>query len=103
MVVGTGVDIVETARIRGMIERHGDRFLRRWFDEREIDYCKRKAHPERHLSARFAAKEAAFKALRLSGKNPVCWKHIIVEKEADGNPIIILTGEPKAAANRSIV
>ena len=100
MVVGTGVDIVETARIRGLLERHGETFLRRWFDDREIEYCMGKIHPERHLAARFAAKEAVFKALRLSAKDPVCWKHIVVDKASDGNPILVLRAEPKATADR---
>lgn len=100
MVVGTGVDLVEVSRIRGLRERHGDRFLRRWFDDREIAYCEGRAHPDRHLAARFAAKEAAFKALRLSRNDPVCWRHIIVEKETDGSPVLLLTGEPREAAAR---
>ncbi len=63
MIVGVGIDIVDVERIASLLERYGDRFLRRVFTESEVDYCRSKRNPSPHLSARFAAKEAASKAL----------------------------------------
>jgi holo-[acyl-carrier protein] synthase len=100
MIIGTGTDLMETERIRALIAIHGDRFLCRWFDPGEIAYCKSKAKPHLHFAARFAAKEAVFKALRLSVKTPLCWKHIVIEREDDGAPQLALRGEPLAAAHR---
>jgi holo-[acyl-carrier protein] synthase len=98
MIVATGVDIVEVERVRRLIDRNGDRFLLRWFDAREIAYCQGKACPHLHFAARLAAKEAAFKALRLSGTAPLCWKDIVVERDENNVPRLALSGEPRAAA-----
>jgi len=100
MIIGTGTDIIETGRVLALVERYGERFLRRWFDDAEIAYCRRKAKPHLHYAARLAAKEAASKALRLSGDSPLCWKHIAVVNGEDGSPRLILSGEPRAAAER---
>ena len=62
MIVGIGVDIVKVDRIRRLMGRHGERFLRRIFTEEEIAYCRRCTHPEQRFATRFAAKEAALKA-----------------------------------------
>ena len=59
---GIGIDVVETERIRGSIERLGQAFLDRVFTEREIDYCQRSKVPEQQFGARWAAKEAVSKA-----------------------------------------
>jgi len=67
-VIGTGVDLVECARIQRSIDRFGDRFLHRVFTDGEIQYSTSMKFPARHLAARFAAKEAVSKAfLVLSG------------------------------------
>lgn len=98
MIVGTGVDIVETERVRLLVERGGERFLQRCFDESEASYCQAKAKPYLHLAARLAAKEAAFKALKLSG--PLRWRDIVVGSGEDGIPRLILGDEPRAAQER---
>ena len=100
MIVGTGVDIVETSRVRSLLEKNRDRFLNRWYDAQEIDYCESKTFPHLHLAARLAAKEAVFKALRLPKGGPLYWKNIIVKNDEDGIPAIYLTGEPFFAAER---
>ncbi len=63
MIVGTGIDIAEVPRIRAAIERFGDRFVKRIFTDGEIRYCQSKANRVERYAARFAAKEAAMKAL----------------------------------------
>ena len=63
MITGIGIDVIQNERIRQSVQRFGDRFLNRIYTEGEIGYCKKCANPEIHYAARFAAKEAAFKAL----------------------------------------
>ena len=72
MIVGIGIDVIEVARIRGVLERHGDRFLRRIYTEREQESVH--GVREQFLAARFAVKEAAFKALSMTSSNvsPEC-------------------------------
>lgn len=64
MVIGLGMDLVEVARIRGAVDKHGDRFLKRVFTADELAYCLgRGQQRDESLAARYAAKEAAWKAL----------------------------------------
>lgn len=100
MIVGMGTDIVETDRIRDLVERRGARFLERWFTESEIGYCRGKGKPYVHLAARLAAKEAVFKSLKLPRSAPICWKDIAIEIGPDGSPGIVLDGMPRAEAAR---
>ncbi|MGH7996696.1 MAG: holo-ACP synthase [Opitutaceae bacterium] len=62
IVLGLGCDIVEVARVKGVIERQGERFLERVFAPEERSYCQGRGHPFPHYAARFAAKEAISKA-----------------------------------------
>jgi holo-[acyl-carrier protein] synthase len=86
MVVGSGIDVIEISRIGRAIARWGDRFLQRIYTSREIRYCQAKQRPEISFAARFAAKEAAMKAL---GKGPVGgvrWKSLEVVNLPSGAP-----------------
>lgn len=92
MVVGLGIDLVDVARMRRMLERKGERVLRRLFTPAEVEYAQDKVDPAIHLAARVAAKEAAFKAL--SGNElarGVGWKEIEVVRGWDG-PTLTLHG-----------
>ncbi|MFH1691724.1 MAG: holo-ACP synthase [Candidatus Omnitrophota bacterium] len=81
---GHGVDIVEIKRLEGAVERWGDVFLKRVFTEREIAYSKKKHFPLQHLAARFAAKEAVFKAF---GTRPALnFKDIEIFNDEFGRP-----------------
>ncbi len=84
----TGVDIIEIGRIQSALERWGDRFLDRIFTQQEISYCARRAS---NLAGRFAAKEAAMKALG-TGVRGVSWKDIEVVRQRGGAPSICLYG-----------
>lgn len=85
MVVGLGLDLVDVARIRKMLERKGDHALRRLFTDGERDYATKRHDPAMHLAARVAAKEAAFKALSGSElARGVGWKEIEVVPGWDG-------------------
>jgi len=75
-VLGFGVDIVDIARIKGMRERQGDRFLNRVFTHGELEYCLKMKYPDQHLAARFAAKEAVSKAFTTGIGEFFDWKSI---------------------------
>lgn len=77
-VVGIGLDASDIPRIAQALQRFGDRFLRRVFTEGEIAYCTRHRDPAPHLAARFAAKEAAMKALGTGHSRGVLWRDIEV-------------------------
>jgi holo-[acyl-carrier protein] synthase len=93
-IIGHGIDIVETARIRHSVQEHGQRFLDRVFTPREQAYCA--ANVKRyyeHLAGRFAAKEAVLKVLGTGWRGGIAWTDIEVTKEMSGQPKIVLTGE----------
>ena len=98
MITGIGIDVIQNERIRESAQRFGDRFLNRIYTEGEIAYCKKCANPELHYAARFAAKEAAFKALGTGWAAGVKWKDIEVERLASGKPELHLHGEALAKA-----
>lgn len=90
---GIGIDLVEVARIRELLEKHGTRFKQRTFTAGEIAYCDACAHPAMHYAARFAAKEAAAKALGTGlWAEGVDWRDIEVVRESNGKPTITLHG-----------
>src|SRR5262245_47861132 len=98
MITGIGIDVIQNERIRDSIQRFGDRFLNRIYTEGEMEYCKKCANPEIHYAARFAAKEAAFKALGTGWAGGVKWKDIEVERLPSGKPELHLHGEALARA-----
>ena len=83
-----GIDIIETVRIKGVLDRHDDRFLRRVYTEWERAYCRRNVL---HLSGRWAAKEAVSKVLGL-GIRGVGWREIEIRRTPLGQPIVALHG-----------
>lgn len=90
MKITTGTDIIEISRIKESIEKFGDNFLTTIFTEKEIEYCeKHKAQKYQHYAARFAAKEAAFKALSFYYKE--CkWKDFEITNLENNKPIITI-------------
>jgi holo-[acyl-carrier protein] synthase len=93
MIVGTGIDIAEVPRLARAIARHGDRFLHRIFTENEIHYCESKANRVERYAARFAAKEAAMKALGTGWNHGVRWRDVEVCREPGGRPTIAFHGK----------
>lgn len=84
MIHGVGVDIIEIDRVEKAIARWGRRFLEHIFTAEEIAYSQRHARPAQHFAARFAAKEAVFKAV---GDDPhLAWKDIIISNDLRGKP-----------------
>ena len=103
MILGVGVDLVEIDRIKAAFDRWGDRFRRRIFTQREIEYCCRKGIPHMAYAARFAAKEAFFKALGTGWSNSMSWKEIEIINTPDGKPEISLSGvAAKVAGEKGI-
>ena len=88
--LGVGTDIVEVARIRGALERHGEKFLQRLYTAEEIAYCRRHKDPHPFLAARFAAKEAASKAFGTGIARGFGWKTFSVAHNEHGAPVAVL-------------
>lgn len=91
-ILGTGIDLVENARIAASIEKFGDRFLHRIFTEGEIAYCASMPNPVPHYAARFAAKEAVSKAFGTGIGKALGWREIEVYRDEAGAPFIRLHG-----------
>jgi len=96
MISGVGIDSVQVDRLKRAIERWGQNFLERLFTERELTYCMTHANPYPSLAARFAAKEALIKALKVKGAWK--WRDMEVERAESGEPSILLKGEAAAYA-----
>ena len=101
MILGHGVDLVEVARIARSVERFGDRFLERVFTQAERAYAGDGPRRHEHLAARFAAKEAVFKALGTGWGQGIGWADIEVARNASGKPTIVLHGRATDLAFRS--
>lgn len=86
------MDATEISRVRAVLSRYGDRFLHRVFTDAEIAYCRRRRDPVPSLAARFAAKEAAMKALGTGRSRGVLWKDIEVVRQRGHAPQLRLTG-----------
>jgi holo-[acyl-carrier protein] synthase len=93
MIVGTGVDIAEVVRIKAAMERYGERFLKRVFTPEEIRYSTSKANPGERFAARFAAKEAAMKAIGTGLRRGVTWQDVEVVRSPGGRPGLRLSGK----------
>lgn len=91
-IIGHGVDIVETARIKQLLGDHPDRFLERCFTEGEQADSKSSRRQLEHLAARFAAKEAALKALGTGWSQGIGWTDIEVLRADNGRPSLNITG-----------
>jgi holo-[acyl-carrier protein] synthase len=93
-IVGHGIDIVETARIVGLVKDHGQHFLDRCFTAAEQQYCNAssKRYYE-HLAGRFAAKEAILKVLGTGWRGKIAWTDMEILNEPSGKPVVTLTGE----------
>jgi holo-[acyl-carrier protein] synthase len=94
--VRIGLDLVSVRTVAEAIETHGERYLRRTYTDEELRECG--GRPER-LAARFAAKEAAMKALD-RGDEPLPWTSIAIARGESGRPTVVLTGAAAALAER---
>ena len=95
MKVTCGTDIIEIERVKNSIDKLGMKFLNRVFTKKEIEYCEsKKSQKYQHYAARFAAKEAAFKAIswKLDDKYQICWKDFEILNNEQGRPTLSLLG-----------
>src|SRR5688572_5710424 len=93
MILGMGIDIAEASRIQETLERHGERFLQRVFTPAEIAYCRRHRNSAERFAARFAAKEAAMKALGTGWRRGISWQDFEISNQASGKPCLQLSGK----------
>lgn len=91
-VIAHGVDLVECGRVADIWRRHGDRFLQRILTPGEIEYARRQRHPEQHVAARFAAKEAILKVLGTGWRTKISWKDMEIRNDTLGKPGVVLGG-----------
>jgi holo-[acyl-carrier protein] synthase len=93
LIIGTGVDLCEVGRMREAMERHGARFKNRVFTEAEVAYAERKANRFERYAARFAAKEAAMKALGTGWRGGIAWRDFEVTNLPSGRPTLTFHGK----------
>jgi holo-[acyl-carrier protein] synthase len=98
VIIGMGVDLAEVQRIQGAIERYGEPFLRRVYTVAEREYCERFKNKYERFAGRFAAKEAAMKALGTGWRRGVRWVDFEVVREKGGRPTMLLDGEARKIA-----
>ena len=98
MIVGIGIDNVETRRMKDLLLKWVERVENRVFDEVELEYSKSKGEPHLHLAARFAAKEAFFKALGMGLSEGMTWTDVTVRNDSSGKPDIVISGKAREIA-----
>jgi holo-[acyl-carrier protein] synthase len=98
MIVGLGIDLVRIDRVWAVLERKGERALRRFFTAAEAERCAAAKHPPESFAARFAAKEAFFKALGTGWGIGGAWTEVEVVSAATGAPSLRLAGKAAALA-----
>ena len=95
MILGTGIDIIEVARIASSFEKFGERFVNRILLPDEIDYCLSHRKPAPFLAARFAAKEAISKAFGTGIGAQLGWQDMEIRRKESGEPFVVLHGKGK--------
>jgi holo-[acyl-carrier protein] synthase len=99
MIVGIGTDLLDVGRMARELVREGAGFRDGVFTPAETAYCESMAHPARHFAARFAAKEACWKALGGAGPEGVSLRDVEVNRSAGGPPGLLLAGRAKEVAD----
>ncbi len=101
MAVFCGNDIIKISRIKDTIEKLGETFTKRVYTEQEINYCEsRRMCKYQSYAARFAAKEAVYKAISPETSEDITWQDIEIKRMENGKPIIKLNGKIKDCANK---
>ena len=93
MILGTGIDIIEVARIEASFEKFGERFVNRILLPDEIAYCLSHKNPGPFLAARFAAKEAISKAFGTGIGAQLGWQDMEIRRKESGEPFVVLHGK----------
>jgi holo-[acyl-carrier protein] synthase len=95
MILGTGIDIIEVARIASSFEKFGERFVNRILLPDEIAYCLTHKNPAPFIAARFAAKEAISKAFGTGIGAQLGWQDMQIRRKESGEPFVVLHGKGK--------
>lgn len=90
MILGIGIDIIEIERIKKSVDEYGDQFLEKIYTKTELGYSLSKANKYQHLAARFAAKEAIYKALSSDTSQAYSWHDVEIYNELNGLPRVRL-------------
>jgi holo-[acyl-carrier protein] synthase len=96
VLIGLGCDVIEVERVRGVLQRQGEKFLERVFTEEEREYCSRMAHPHKHYAARFAAKEAVSKCFSTGIGAELGWRSVSVYHGERHQPLVRLDAQGEA-------
>ena len=96
ILIGLGCDLIEVDRIHKVLEKHGDRFLKRVFTDEEKAYCSSVKHPHKHYAARWAAKEAVSKCFTTGIGSHLDWTSVSVYHGSRKEPLVRL--DEKATA-----
>jgi holo-[acyl-carrier protein] synthase len=99
-IVAHGIDLVDCPRIEQMIQRHGERFIKRVFTAAEQSYARANKNDVEKLAGRFAAKEAILKLMGTGWRGRIAWTDIEIINNAAGQPEVTLSGEVKKIAEK---
>lgn len=99
MIVGVGTDIIEIARMAASLDQKGDAYARRLLTETEFAEFQQRGNKAAYLAKRFAAKEAAVKALGTGFAESITWKQVNIENDEKGMPVLTLTGKARERAD----
>jgi holo-[acyl-carrier protein] synthase len=99
-IVAHGIDLVDCPRIEQMIQRHGERFVKRVFTSAEQAYAEKNKNEVEKLAGRFAAKEAVLKLVGTGWRGKIAWTDIEVINNAAGQPEVTLGGEVRKIADK---
>ncbi len=94
--IGLGCDLIETERIKHVLTKHGERFLKRIFTEEEQAYCNSLKYPHKHYAARWAAKEAVSKAFTTGIGEHLDWTSVSVYHGSRKEPLVRLDAKGMA-------
>ncbi len=95
MIYGAGVDIVEIARMKSAIKKHGESFVEKIFTPKEIEYARKRKISDQHFAGRFAAKEAFAKAFGEPRRFPIKWTEVEITNDGEGKPTLKFYGAAK--------
>ncbi len=98
-IIAHGIDLVDCPRIEQMIERHGERFIKRVFTVAEQAYAEANKNDVEKLAGRFAAKEAVLKLMGTGWRGKIAWTDIEITNNVSGQPEVTLSGEVKRIAD----
>ncbi len=99
-IVAHGIDLVDCPRIEQMIQRHGERFVKRVFTAAEQAYAQKNKNEVEKLAGRFAAKEAILKLIGTGWRGKIAWTDIEIINNAAGQPEVTLSGEVRKIADK---